>query len=96
MDRIPQEAALANCIVITNKAGAAGFAEDVPIPEHYKVGKFNVDEIHTLLVNSLEDYKNKKKDFDDYRAWIGGQFGRMEDCVKLLLENIGSKRVVVP
>jgi len=94
MDRIPREAALANCVVITNKAGAAAYTEDVPIPEQYKVGKFDVDAIHKILMRSLEDYDQRKKDFDDYRDWIGNQKERMEDCVKGLLESVGSKRMV--
>lgn len=35
-DRIPREAAISGCIVITGKRGAAAFAEDVCIPETYK------------------------------------------------------------
>lgn len=96
MDRIPREAALANCIIITNKAGSAAYAEDVPIPEQYKVGEFNVDAIHKLLVDSLENYETRTKNFDKYREWINGQTKRMEDCVGSFLENVGSKRVVTP
>jgi hypothetical protein len=35
-DRIPREAAISGCCVITGRAGAAANPEDVPIPEEYK------------------------------------------------------------
>ncbi|MGC8677909.1 MAG: hypothetical protein ACP5UF_06830 [Hydrogenobaculum sp.] len=35
-DRIPREAAILGCCVITGKRGSATFFEDVPIPEEYK------------------------------------------------------------
>ncbi|GAB2642967.1 hypothetical protein GCM10027035_41240 [Emticicia sediminis] len=35
-DRIPREAAISGCVVITNKEGSAGFYKDVPIDEKYK------------------------------------------------------------
>ena len=37
MDRIPREAALAGCIVVTNREGSAAFRQDVPIPSQYKI-----------------------------------------------------------
>jgi len=42
-DRIPREAALRNCIVLTNRNGAADNNVDVPIPNEYK--------IHSVLSN---------------------------------------------
>ena len=91
MDRLPREAALAGCVVITNAEGAAQYDEDVPIPADYKIRKFDVDRIHRLLRSCLDD-EGKGKDFDPYREWIGGQAKRMDDCVKAFIEEIVLKR----
>ena len=36
-DRLPREAATAGCVVIVGRSGAAAYAEDIPIPDRYKV-----------------------------------------------------------
>jgi hypothetical protein len=93
MDRLPREAALANCIVVTNREGAAGFEEDVPIPEEYKIGDFNVERIHKLLMGCIQSYEEKKQDFDSYRKWIGSQEEQMKKCVSELIDVLVIKRV---
>ena len=92
MDRLPREAALAGCIVITNMDGAAYYHDDVPILEEYKVGKFDVDAIHRLLTLCIDNYDEKIKDFDSYRSWIHDQESRMDTCVTTLLKSISSNR----
>lgn len=91
MDRLPREAALAGCVVITNAEGAAQYDEDVPIPADYKIRKFDVDRIHRLLRSCLND-ESKVNDFDPYREWIGGQRKRMDECVKDFVDEIVLKR----
>lgn len=91
MDRLPREAALAGCFVITNAEGAAQYEDDVPIPAEYKIRKFDVDRIHRLLRSCLDD-ESKVKDFDQYREWIGGQAKRMDGCVREFIDVIDSKR----
>lgn len=88
MDRLPREAALANCIVITNMDGAAFYKEDVPIPKKYKIADFDVDVVHKLLNETIKGYAEKKKDFDAYRKWISTQEDRMDACVKSLINSI--------
>ncbi len=88
MDRLPREAALGGCIVITNKQGAAFYQQDVPIPDEYKVKDFNVDSIHRLLTSCMGDFEKRGKDFDSYRNWIYSQEKKMENCVKDFLSNI--------
>ncbi len=92
MDRLPREAALANCIVITNTAGAAFYDEDVPIPSSYKIDTFDVEKIHSLLKKAVEEYDVKKADFDTYRKWIVGQKIEMEGCVKRLVDTVVTER----
>lgn len=92
MDRLPREAALAGCVVITNAEGAAQYDEDVPIPADYKIRKFDVDRIHRLLRSCLDDDESKVNDFNPYREWIFGQRKRMDDCVKSFVDEIVLKR----
>ena len=92
MDRLPREAALCGCIVITNKQGAAFYQEDVPISEEYKVKDFNVDSIHRLLTSCIEDFEKRGKDFDSYREWIHSQETKMDECVKGFFSKINTER----
>ena len=92
MDRLPREAAIANCIVITNKEGAAFYKEDVPILEKYKIAKFDVDTVHRLLKESIDNYDEKKKDFDQYREWIASQEETMKSCVSRFIQHVSVSR----
>lgn len=92
MDRLPREASLAGCIVITNTNGSAQYSKDVPIPSKYKIKKFDVDHIHRLLKTSLEKFEESKTDFDEYRTWISEQEGRMDTCVKMIINCVTEKR----
>lgn len=72
-DRIPREAAMCGCCVITGKQGSAGFYGDVPINEkEYKFNQKNKDipkileKIHYLLDN----YDFSIDDFAHYRECI--------------------------
>lgn len=48
-DRIPREAALRNCIVMTNKSGSAANDIDIPIPAEYKFSEFNTYEVFSRI-----------------------------------------------
>lgn len=92
MDRLPREAALAGCCVVTNREGAAQFDEDVPLLARYKVREFNADAIHKLLKDLLDNFEERSKDFDEYRQWIRGQKERMKTCVSSFLDEVVEKR----
>ena len=92
MDRLPREAALCGCIVITNMQGAAFYNDDVPIPAEYKVKDFDVDLIHRLLTSCIDNFDKKEKDFDSYRNWIRSQESKMDSCVTDLVSRISLKR----
>jgi hypothetical protein len=70
MDRLPREAALAGCIVITNRDGAAGYDIDVPLPSEFKFGgMFSVDNVYALLrdicIRSSSHDKNNNNNEED-------------------------------
>ncbi len=71
-DRLPREAAILGCCVITGKKGSAAYYEDVPIPEKYKFDD-RTDNI-PLIVNTIDycirNYNKAINDFDYYREFI--------------------------
>ena len=77
-DRIPREAAISGCCVITNKSGSAAFAKDVPIPEAYKIEDKdeNITKIIHIINNCIENYDLKIHEFDTYREFISKE----KDC----------------
>ena len=92
MDRLPREAALAGCCVVTNCEGAAQYEEDLPLPSRYKIKEFDSDAIHKLLQDILDNFEERCKDFDDYRNWIDRQKDGMKKCVSSFLDEVVEKR----
>ncbi len=75
-DRIPREAAISGCCVITGRQGAAAYHEDVPIPERYKIDDakdVDVETVRNLILDIFEHYEERTKDFEDYRTMIRGE-----------------------
>ncbi|MBP8959039.1 MAG: hypothetical protein KBG40_01250 [Bacteroidales bacterium] len=71
-DRIPREAAILGCCVITSKSGSAAFYEDVPIPEEYKFDdkEENISKIVNKIKECFENFDKRYKDFCYYREII--------------------------
>ena len=95
MDRLPREAALAGCIVLTIGEGAANFDKDVPLPPQFKFKSFDVDKIFTLLKDccggSFDKYSMR---MEPYRKWILSQEAKMNVCIENLIEEVATNRVV--
>ena len=75
-DRIPREAAISGCCVITGRQGAAAYEQDVPIPEKYKIDDLtdiDVPTVKALILDIFENYEERTKDFDNYREMIRGE-----------------------
>ena len=68
-DRLPREAALCGCCIITSKRGSAQFYEDVPIPDHYKfIDTYkNLELIQNLINDIILNYDLHVKQFEEYR-----------------------------
>lgn len=83
-DRIPREAAMCGCCVITNKKGAAANDLDVEIPDKYKFGDdVPLAQIYECINGIFENYGDKKKDYVSYINKISGEFKEFEkDIVK--------------
>lgn len=85
-DRIPREAAICGCCIITDKKGSASFYRDVPIPDDYKFEDEpeNIPIILEKIQDILSNYEQKTKDFDEYRNMIIGEEQQFkEDTVKV-------------
>ncbi|WP_296818805.1 hypothetical protein [uncultured Megasphaera sp.] len=74
-DRIPREAAVNGCCVITGKKGSAAFQRDVDIPSEYKF-EDSIKSI-TRIINKIkyifENYDKAINDFANYRKKIYGE-----------------------
>ena len=68
-ERLPREAALCNCCVISSFVGSAMFFEDMPIPESYKFEKTldNINTICNLIESIMSDYLGHMKNFYYYK-----------------------------
>jgi hypothetical protein len=71
-DRIPREAALNGCCVITGMQGSARFFEDVPIPNYFKIDERNtpISNIITKVNDILQNFDRYTIEFDFYRKKI--------------------------
>ena len=73
-DRIPREAVLHGCCLITGRFGASAFQEDLPIPERYKMDLHDRhcwESIVSLVQEIFTDYPRLCSDFDRMRSAIG-------------------------
>ena len=88
-DRIPREAAILGCCVITGKRGSAAFYEDVSIPDEYKFEdkKENIPKIIEKIKDCFESFEERYKDFDNYREKIKSEPQKfLEDLRKIFLK----------
>ena len=87
-DRMPREAAICGCCVITGKDGSAAYFEDVGIPEEYKFDRTecNIPAIASKIREVLSIYPSD--DFEGYREVIKGEKQRFEQGVKQLAERL--------
>jgi len=71
-ERIPKEAVLFGCCVITGRKGASNFYEDVPIPDEYKFDNPSKEIIMILdkIRDVLGNYSEHRSLFDEYRKMV--------------------------
>lgn len=90
-DRIPREAAVCSCCVITNREGSTRNDIDIPIPDKYKLKDTN-DFRHALdcVYDIIDHYDERIGDFSAYRERILGekkQFGQEVDQFLEMMKN---------
>lgn len=68
-DRLPREAVLNDCCVLTGILGSAGHYEDIPIASEYKIDQktMSVSDIADKIEDILENYEFHIKNFSEYK-----------------------------
>ncbi|MFQ2092883.1 hypothetical protein ACK330_10540 [Aeromonas taiwanensis] len=72
-DRIPREAAMAYCVVITGTQGSAKNKFDIPVPPKYKIQESSLDfinQVESVLCDAIHSYETTIDDFEEYRINI--------------------------
>ncbi len=72
-DRMPREAAMHGCCLITGRLGSAGNAIDLPIPNQYKLDSSSpqfISEFGEIASQVLYDFPNHLTAFNPYRKWL--------------------------
>lgn len=71
-DRIPREAVISGCCILTGKKGAAAFYEDVPINKQFKFEDSinNIDKIIYTIKYIFRNYSKVSNKFIEYRSLI--------------------------
>lgn len=89
-DRIPREAAGCGCCIITNRQGSAGFYEDVPIPDRYKIENPSLEYGKTtgLLQDICTNWEEHNKNFNQYRNFISGERKKFSKDVKRFVNSM--------
>lgn len=65
-DRIPREAAICKCCVITGKRGAAANDIDIPIPSKYKFDESSIPQIIQTITDCVDRYEDNIVQFEGY------------------------------
>lgn len=96
-ERIPREAALSGCCVITSKLGCAKYYNDVSLDDKWKfdtVGE-NIPKIIDTMKYILQNYDTCKAEFSSYRdAIIKDRENLPKDCRVIAKFLLGAKNAV--
>ncbi len=89
-DRIPREAALQGCCVLTSTLGSAGFFDDVPILSEYKFDRNNrnVSKVISRIRYIFKEYEKENCNFDKYRELIIKEKQVFDDDINKLFNYI--------
>jgi len=74
-DRLPREAAILGCCVLTNKRGGARLYDDLSISDEYKFDETEIiiNEVINKLNDCITNYEVRIKDFEVYRKNISDE-----------------------
>lgn len=87
-DRLPREAALSGCVVITGRGGSAYYFEDVAIPSSNKFDakNKNINKISRKIRSSINNYEEEKSVMDYYRYRINKEKAIFEQEVAEIMK----------
>lgn len=71
-ERIPKEAVINGCCILTGRYGASNFYKDVPIPDKYKIEakEENVDIIIEKIEDLLREYEKNIPEYLEYKNTV--------------------------
>lgn len=83
-DKIPREALVSGCCLITGREGTAGFKDDLDIPNKYKLfeNEITIENVTTKIKNVMDDFDNVQQDFVPFRNFVLMEKSRMINDVK--------------
>lgn len=89
-DRLPREAAINGCCVITGTRGSAAYQKDVPIPSNYKIEGIddNISQIINLIDDVCKNYTKHTANFREYRKFILGEKEQFEKDTRNVFKKI--------
>lgn len=83
-DRLPREAAIYGCVVITNKCGSAAYMEDVYIDEKVT----DDEECKKMVKDVLNDYHTYYIKQEKYRMIIQNEYNTLQQRVNKFIQNV--------
>jgi len=88
-DRIPREAVIHYCCLLTNKKGSAGYFEDVPIEDEYKISDsyLNTSLLQDRIRSIFKDYSTHVQNFESYRNNIKEEKTRFEQQINSIFQS---------
>ena len=87
-DKIPREALVSGCCLLTGRGGTAEFPEDLGIPEKYKLhsNEQKQEIIIPLIVQLMTNFEEARNEFIPFREFVMNEKKRMiEDAKELFL-----------
>ena len=88
-DRLPREAAIHGCCIVTGQLGAAKNDIDIPIPDFYKIDqkeKDFIDNFNRKLRNILNDFEEHYQAFSIYRNRIMSEPEVFQNHIKTIFK----------
>ncbi|MFN8438392.1 MAG: hypothetical protein U0V72_12245 [Cytophagales bacterium] len=87
-DRIPREAVLSDCCIITGRQGSANHFEDVCINEFYKIDekKIAISKVRDRIIQILNNYNSHIENFELYKKRIIKEKEVFEEEVKYIFQ----------
>ncbi len=83
-ERLPKEAAICGCCVITGTQGASAFYEDVRIPDQYKINNRSVSEVAQFITTVLDNYDDHIESCEKYRDMVRNLESNFENQIKTI------------
>ncbi len=89
-ERIPREAVMMKCNIVTSVLGCAANQDDVPINKKYKFSfeQANLPFIYDTVCELVDNYENHVQEFDEYRNKVMNQKLFFDHNVKVFIEKI--------